>query len=75
MYLHHTPTAMDGTTPASALIKADITVNGPDLTALTTFKQKGVNVGDEIKFAKVLYKVASVEHRTSQTHIVAHEAE
>ena len=65
---------MDGTTPASALIKADITVNGPDLTALTTFKQRHVNVGDEIKFAKVLYKVTSVTHRL-QTHIVAHEAE
>lgn len=65
---------MDGTTPASALIKADITVNGPDLTALTTFKQRHVNVGDEIKFAKVLYKVTSVSHR-SQTHIIAHEAE
>lgn len=74
MYLHHTPIAEFGTIAASAIIRADISVNGPGLSAVSRHKRNGIKPGDDVRYQKVLYKVVEVTQGVRNTKIVAHEA-
>ena len=65
---------MDGTTPASDLIKADVTINAGVLYATTTFKNRYVAVGDLILYSKVMYHITGIQQTSKHTQITANEA-